>query len=170
MVVVWKIFLGTIVVILAFDQAYKNIGYAVSSDGNLLEYGSFKLDNFFNKTIKRSFVEGLVKTLDMVYNPDMVVCEQVRLKNSFGININSIVALSELIAVIVDSVYPKNVYTIDSKSWKAKVVGKANATKEDTVEHVNNVYGLSNIDHDCADAICMSVYPNCKKPVLNIYE
>jgi Holliday junction resolvasome RuvABC endonuclease subunit len=155
--------------VIAFDQSYTQIGYAVAKDEIIIDYGSFKLGVYPNRSIKRSFIWGLAKALDLCYNSDLIICEQIRLKNSFGINIKTIIALAEISARIADAVFPKRIYTVDSKSWKAKVIGNGSASKEDAILFVKNKFNIETND-DCADAICMALVPFAKNPLLNLYE
>lgn len=156
---------------LAFDQSYTNFGYAVYDLANeeLIDYGSFKTEKYSSRVVKRHFVWALAKSLKMKYNPSKVVCEQIRLKNKFGISLNTIVALAEITSRIADAVWPEKVYTVDSKSWKAKVCKDASADKADSVAFVKKEFDID-VDHDTADAICMAIYPSKEKPILNLYE
>lgn len=156
-------------VVLAFDQSYKNIGYSIYNGKDVLDSGSFKLANYPNSVARRSFIKALAKALDLCYSPDTIVAEQIRLKSKFGVNINTIICLAEITSTIADAIYPKKIYTIDSRSWKAKVIKNGSANKSHSVLLVKSVFDLD-VDHDCADAICMSMYPFENKPILNLYE
>jgi Holliday junction resolvasome RuvABC endonuclease subunit len=160
--------------VLAFDQSYSNIGYAYWDgkdfnpyDVRQSKYGSFRIDSFETKFAKRSFIKVLAKGLDLTFNPDIIVVEQIRMFNKGFAKLTPIVDLAEIISCIVDELYPKKVYAIDSRSWKSKVIGDASADKVAAVKFVKDNFGID-ADHDTCDAICQSLYPSKNKAILNL--
>jgi len=141
-------------IVLGIDQSYSNFGFAVYDGEKFLESGSFKLGNierFDKRKIIRDRFEGLKKK----YKIDLVVYEQTRLFNANATVLNNIVLLAELAMVINESFHEYEKYTVDSRSWKSKVLGKAGATKDDSVSYILENYSVK-VCHDEADAMCIA--------------
>lgn len=78
---------------------------------------------------------------------------------------NDYILCQSLIAVIVDTAqdYGVPVYSVDTRSWKAQIVGKSThdkneSTKQPTLNYVENTLGYTVADDNEADAICISKY------------
>lgn len=154
--------------VLAFDQSYSNIGFAYWNGKEFIDksYGSFNIKSIGNNIVKRAFIRTLARGLVETFKPEMVIVEQIRMFNKGFAKLGPIVDLAEMITTIVDEVFPLPVYAIDSRSWKAKVIGDASADKEQAVKFVKDNFGID-ADHDTCDAICQSLYPSKPKAILN---
>lgn len=150
------------------------MGLAVARGGKLRYVTSLKLDKVKGKPEKRRIVRRHVLHLIVKYNIDVIVVERVRTfvgktkpgKSWAGISVPTIVALGALVATIVDTVHmhnrrsgkePIRVVSVDTRSWKSKVVGKPGASKEETVKYVAKYLWEDELDHDAADAACIAV-------------
>lgn len=118
-------------IVIGIDQSYTNTGISVSADGKLKDVKSVRLDKCRNNSIKRAILkEHLHKLLGIaVTKAEQVVClvERARIhggKTSF-INIDAIKAMGALTATIVDvcAMYGVAVFSVDTRCWKAQVVG-----------------------------------------------
>lgn len=149
---------------IAVDQSYSRTGIGISEDNKLIYGESFDLSKFSNNTQKRIFLSRLLKSLVMYNDVDIVLVERARTFSGSGqghfISTRTIKAFGTMISTIVDAVFPLPVYSVDTRSWKSKVLGSASASKDDAVKFVKK-FGFE-IDHDGADALCMALYPFCK--------
>ncbi len=141
--------------ILSFDQSMARTGVAFSIDGSVRFVASLKLSG--TNTVKRRKVTKLVKTGIRKLKPDFVTVERIRLFSGGRIQMQSLVALSSLSLVIVDAASPLEVFSIDTRSWKAKVLGSAKSTKQDAIDFIEGLK-LSVENDDEADAACMAIY------------
>jgi len=133
----------------AIDQSYAECGISVFENGTLVEVTrlNFKLiekklktakiisnRQIFTNRYKRHFLRECVKKLIEEDGVEYIVVERVRAISKGYFSIYAIVALGELIVSIIDAVpMSVKVYSIDTRSWKSKSVGKANATKDETI-------------------------------------
>lgn len=153
--------------VLAVDQSFTNIGIAVVegtciSDGKVLLVRSYNYKGLKNKTEKRAFVRRLMKHIIKVFNPNVIIVERIRMFSQGNISMQTIVAHATLIATVIDAVYPKKVYSIDTRCWKSRVCGNSHgmhkADKGVSVRYVHNRFG-ENIgkNDDETDAICQAL-------------
>ena len=142
---------------LAIDQSYQNIGFGISEDNQLITCWSVNLSKFKKKTTKRKYISKSVALAIVKYRVDFVIVERTRLFSQKFLSQATVIALGGLVSTIVDASYPKLVYSVDTRSWKSKVLGSAKSDKEDAVKFVLKL-GFD-VDHDASDAACMSLYP-----------
>lgn len=159
-------------IVLGIDQSYTNFGVAVvKNKDELLHIDSYALEKFgddeVGRVAARKFVESAVKALTNRFKPDIIVVERVRLKNTWGINLNDITCMSQLTCKIIDSAFPIKVVSVDTRSFKSKVLGNASAKKDDAINFIKNKFNV-NIDHDAAEACCMALYAWTKKYKLEV--
>lgn len=116
-------------VIIGIDQSYNNTGISIAADGKLLKVKSIWLDNYKSNSEKR---RALAKTLDGLLRSvcpkaKEVVCiiERIRLRSQGFLNINYIKSIGALNSIIVDKFYEYGVkvYSVDTRCWKAQVIG-----------------------------------------------
>ena len=127
-------------IIVGIDQSYKNTGISIIADGEIKKVTSKDLTCYESNTERR---RALRKTLDgllmsVVPKADSVVCiiERIRLQSQGFLNINYIKSIGALNALIVDTMaeYEIPVYSVDTRCWKAQVVG--------TSKPMPNKYGV----------------------------
>lgn len=122
--------------VIGIDQSYKNTGISISAltyDGKvkLLKVSSIYLEKYCNNSNKREYLfMQLKKILEMVYNKaGEVICiiERIRLRSKGFLNIDYIKSIGALNALIVDvmSYYGIPVYSVDTRCWKAQIVGSS---------------------------------------------
>lgn len=153
-------------IVLAIDQSYTRLGYAVVTATEVLEINSVDMSKMKNPTQKRNCVRQLVQILVRKYRPKIIVVERVRLFAGKFLSGKTAGMLAAMTAVIVDAAYihdtytkPTPVFSLDTRHWKKRMLDNSNATKADAVKYVHEVAKLdNNINHDSADAFCMARY------------
>lgn len=151
---------------LGFDESYTRIGVSIvkgnnSKDAKILYYNSFDYNGCKNKSEKRRFVKRLTKKILAVYNPDVIIVERIRTFSQNFLSIPYIKTTGALIATIVDTAYPRKVYSADTRSWKSRICGNASgmhkADKGVSVRYIIKRFNLT-LNDDAADAICIALY------------
>lgn len=154
--------------VLGIDQSYTKTGTAIIKDGRLLYSKSWDFRKFKSKTEKRREMKRITNGLIKKYKCDIIIVERIRTftKGQSGafFSKNYITATAALIAAIVDTAYYLGipVYSVDTRSWKAQIVGKSGhksseSTKQPTLDYVKQE-GYSVADDNEADAICIAKY------------
>lgn len=116
-------------VIIGIDQSYKNTGISIVCDGVLKQVKSIKLNDCQSNSERRRVLSQKLNSLLklVVQKSDEQVCiiERIRLQSQGFINIDYIKSIGALNATIVDccSHYNIKVYSVDTRCWKAQVVG-----------------------------------------------
>lgn len=162
----------------SIDQSYVECGIAVFNGTELIEVTrlnfhllekrikqtqnrKYRMRNRDKRKILQQYIQRLYKDGVKVF-----VVERVRVFSRNTIAIQSIVALSELISTIIDAAPEALVISIDTRSWKSKTVGRANANKEMTIEWAEKEYmteklrkarGYRELTDNEADAIGLGV-------------
>lgn len=150
----------------AFDQSYDGFGYSVASNGKVIKYGTLRLTVFKTKAQKRKAIRALVYGLSKRHKPNKIIVERTRVFSQGFISKKTIMSFGSLLTVIVDSSPGGTpIYSVDTRSWKSKVIGRAAASKQDAVSFARKL-GLRPDSHDAADAICISLYAFVHKPLL----
>lgn len=127
---------------IGIDQSYENTGISISADGELLKVKSKRLSLYNSNSDKRRALRRTLKGLlsSVGGKSDEIVCviERIRLQSQGFININYIKSIGALNSVIVDvmSDYGIKVYSVDTRCWKAQVVG--------TSKPMPNKFGVPN--------------------------
>lgn len=114
---------------IGIDQSYQNTGVSISADGKLLLVRSTHLDKYKNNSERRKHLREYLAKMVYQIKPKgkEVVCtiERIRLRSQGFINIDYIKSIGALNSVIVDvmSTFNIDVYSVDTRCWKAQVVG-----------------------------------------------
>lgn len=117
-----KVFIG-------IDQSYNNTGISIAADGKLMKVKSVRLDKYKTNSDKR---RALAKTLNGLLSSvcpkaKEVVCiiERIRLQSQGFLNMDYIKSIGALNSIIVDACYSYKVpvFSVDTRCWKAQVVG-----------------------------------------------
>ncbi len=139
--------------ILALDQATKHTGFAIFSEGKLIDYGVLNADQdlpiFARMNEMRLMIAELVDNLC----PDIVVFEQVQYQQNQKVYSQ----LSQLQGFVMSALFQKDVpfYIVEPVVWKsfAGVKGKKRAEqKESTIALAKLIYKVA-VSEDTADAI-----------------
>lgn len=118
-------------VVIGIDQSYRRTGISLVIDGKLRDVKSIDLERCKNNSERRGVLQTKLQHLisSVVDKTDEIVCicERARIHGgptSF-INIDAIKSMGALTALIVDvcNKYDIEVYSVDTRAWKAQVVG-----------------------------------------------
>lgn len=160
--------------VIGIDESYTRTGIAVTENGKLLYADSIDFKKLKTKTEKRCAVRKALNSLILNYKPKIIICEKIRTFSQGFISKSYISATGALIATIVDIAFKHDVpvYSVDTRSWKSKVVGtskhKTSNKKLETIEFVKNEFDFDvEGNDDIADAICISLYPLKQGAILN---
>lgn len=116
-------------IVIGIDQSYQNTGISIACDGKLKKVTSIQLESYKTNSEKRRALANKLDGLHRSVNPKGVeiVCiiERIRLRSQGFLNINYIKSIGALNSIIVDvcSQYEVPVYSVDTRCWKAQVVG-----------------------------------------------
>ena len=127
-------------VVIGIDQSYANTGISIAADGKLKKVTSKQLEHYENNSEKRGALRitlnGLLRSVTP--NGEEVICiiERIRLQSKGFLNINYIKSIGALNSIIVDicGEYNVKVYSVDTRCWKAQVIG--------TSKPMSNKYGV----------------------------
>lgn len=120
---------------IGIDQSYKNTGISIAADGKLLKVSSIRLEQLSDNTVRRAVLSSrLSRILSFVCGKGKVTTctiERIRLHSRGFLSIDYIKAMGALNAVIVDACaeYGVQVCSVDTRCWKAKVVGTSKPMK-----------------------------------------
>lgn len=120
--------------VIGIDQSYKNTGISISAETyegkvKLLKVSSIFLEKYNSNSDKRSILQcRLKRILDSITSKaEEIICiiERIRLRSQGFLNIDYIKSIGALNALIVDtmSLYDIPVYSVDTRCWKAQIVG-----------------------------------------------
>lgn len=116
-------------IVIGIDQSYANVGLSIAADGVLKRVTSIHLEKYKTHSEKRRIVRNrLSKMLSTIVTKSENVCciiERIRLHSQGFLNINYIKSIGALNALIVDvcSEYNVPVSSVDTRCWKATVIG-----------------------------------------------
>lgn len=124
-------------VIIGVDQSYNNTGISIAADGKLIKVRSLRLDGYKMNSDKRralaNTLDGLLKAVCPKAREVTCIIERIRLRSQGFLNIDYIKSIGALNSIIVDKCheYCVTVYSVDTRCWKAQVIGtsKAQANK-----------------------------------------
>lgn len=151
---------------LGIDQSYTRTGIAIVEGesihtGKILSSASYPFKGMKSKTEKRRFITKLILHAVEKYKPDIIITERIRTFSQGFLSTSYIKATGALIGTIVDAAYPNKVYSVDTRSWKARVCGGSSgmhkADKGVSVRFIARRYKLQ-LNDDEADAICIALY------------
>lgn len=181
-------------IVIGIDQSYTRTGISIAADNKLklvtsIDYKGLKTRsekrNEIRKVLTRILDKNVSKATEFI-----ILCERIStFRKSFGSkgntqgsNPNYLKMTGALVATIVDiaSLYNINVYSVDTRAWKSKVVGSSKAkikdgkrdAKGDTIKFVENLgfdlfirekktgknKGEPIYDNDAADSACIALY------------
>lgn len=127
-------------VIIGIDQSYNNTGISIAVDGKLRKVKSLHLDGYKNNSEKRralgQVLDGLLRSVAPKTEQLVCIIERIRLRSQGFLNIDYIKSIGALNSIIVDRChdYGVKVYSVDTRCWKAQVVG--------TSKPMSNKYGV----------------------------
>jgi hypothetical protein len=169
-------------IVIGIDESYTKTGIGIAIDGKLVKVTSTAFKGCHNKSEKRKvLIDILNKLLTKAVSEATlvtIICERIRLKSKKFISIDYIKSTGALVGTIVDvaSEYGVKVFSADTRSWKARVVGTCKpkgtskiANKIPTIEFVMglgfedsivsiNKKGKKVYDDDACDGGCLALY------------
>lgn len=131
-------------IVIGIDQSYKNTGISIAVDGKLKNVSSIWLDKLksnserrrelrlrLSKIFKKMALKSVSASCELV-----IIIERIRLQSQGFLNMDYIKSIGALNSIIVDTAneYDIPVYSVDTRSWKAQVVG--------TSKPMKNKYGV----------------------------
>jgi len=128
-------------VCVGIDQSYKRTGISVSADGELLRVTSVDLSKLKSKTEKRRKLQDTVKAclfqVSQRADETVVLLERVRTFSDGFLSTPYVKSMGALNSVVVDVAfdYDIDVYDVDTRAWKAAVIG--------TSKPKHNMYGVN---------------------------
>ena len=130
--------------VVGIDQSYENTGVCVASDGLIRDIKSIRLGKYSCNAERREILRAKLEYLLSVVaqKSDNIVCIVERARVHGGvksfINVDVIKSMGSLTALTVDIMYRYSVpvYSVDTRSWKAQVVG--------TSKPMPNKFGVPN--------------------------
>lgn len=179
-------------IVIGIDQSYTRTGISIAADGKLLKVSSI---DFRNTSLPSEKRKKLSRVIHYILSKNhhkakevIILCERIRTssnfgnKKDFGLKPHYLKMTGALIACIVDTAYEFNVpvYSVDTRSWKSKIVGSSKAkikngkrdAKSDTIKFVQKLgfdlfvrykttgknKGEPIYDDDAADSACIALY------------
>ena len=149
--------------ILGIDPSYKRTGFAVIENERLLYHNSLDLKAIETKKVKRKIIKEFIKKIEDGYSPNKIVIERARLFSKGFISMKTVIALGSLVSAVVDAT-DLDVYSVDSRSFKSRVIGSAKCSKDDVIRWVTFKFEV-HVNEDEADAIAIAFYPFVINPL-----
>lgn len=177
--------------VIGVDQSYKRTGIGISVNGKCVAAKVINMERRWyhindrpinNDCLKRRLLKRELEKLVSKYNKDyevIVIFERIRPFSSGHISFPYIISTGALVATIIDVCFNRFIraYSVDTRSWKAQVVGTSKPDAEGnkkgpTLKWVNKNLKTGKINpkiaadykdgiitsDDLADAICISLY------------
>lgn len=116
-------------VVIGIDQSYNNTGISIAADGKLMKVRSLQLDSYKSNSDKRralaNTLNGLLRAVCPKAKEVVCIIERIRLRSQGFLNIDYIKSIGALNSIIVDTCYEYciPVYSVDTRCWKAQVIG-----------------------------------------------
>ena len=116
-------------VIIGIDQSYNNTGVSIAADGKLMKVRSIQLDKYKTNSDKRralaNTLNGLLSSVCSKGKEVICIIERIRLQSQGFLNMDYIKSIGALNSIIVDACYSYGVpvFSVDTRCWKAQVVG-----------------------------------------------
>lgn len=121
--------------VIGIDQSYQNTGISFCCDGVLKKVSSIHMEKLKCNSDKRKFLSSRLRSIISLNqgkaNQTICVIERIRLTSQGFLNIDYIKSIGALNSIIVDvcSEYNIPVYSVDTRCWKASVVGTSKGMK-----------------------------------------
>lgn len=169
-------------VVLGIDQSMSKIGFAAVTRDKIIRADTVDLRKLKYPSQKRLCVRQLVDHWIERYKPKVIMVERVRLFAHARIAMSTIQQLSALTAVIVDTAFVHQqysisamgivrksipVFSVDTRAWKAQILGSAKVDKEASLAWLLTQYKTDlPLDNNAGDAACLARYAFISQPKL----
>ena len=116
-------------IVIGIDQSYQNSGISVAYNGKLIKVSSLNLSTSDFNPVKRKRLKHIVNHLIVQAlqrcSDVIIICERIRTFSGGFLSTSYIKQTGALIATIVDTAYEHGVpvYSVDTRAWKAAVIG-----------------------------------------------
>lgn len=142
-------------------------------ENKLITYHTIRRKDSKTNLEHRMNLVHIINEILKSHQVDILIFESIRLFNFGRIQSSTMLSLCKVQTTIINEFSDKfDIYSVDVRSWKSKVLGTANADKNDAIRHVMHKYPEINIfdeiekprkketiielNHDLADSICIS--------------
>jgi len=149
----------------------------------LIDYKSIHPSNVKNNLEHRKKMLEIITCFNDKYGVDILIFESIRLFSYGKIQLPTILSLNKVQTTIINEFSDLfDIYQVDVRSWKAKVLGSAKCDKNDALRYVRHKYKhvdlidkiiktrkkeiIYELNADLADAICISEVLRFDKSVL----
>lgn len=142
--------------IIALDPNTVSTGYAVYQYGSLEKYGSWKIPNSKPLVDRIRFFSDKMKDLCNDYRPDRVFIEA-----PFVRFVNAAIPLCANLGGLLAASSPAPITLVPNKTWKAKLVPKADKGDKSIYTRFANAHWSIEIpekEDDISDAVCILTY------------
>lgn len=156
---------------LAIDQSTDNIGLAFFEGSDLKEYRFFQITKLLgnvNIESRINMVKKIMVKMIEKYDIECVILEDIFLKISpKGImqGYNAFKGLSELLGVLIDSLFEMNIrfFVVKPSVWRStcKIKGKNKIQKDNAIKFVKDKFGID-VKVDTAEAIAIGYHASKK--------
>jgi len=116
-------------IVIGIDQSYNNTGISIAADGKLVKVRSIQLDKYKSNSEKRralaNTLSGLLNAVCPKSKEIICIIERIRLSSKGFLNMDYIKSIGALNSIVVDKCNEYNVpvYSVDTRCWKAQVIG-----------------------------------------------
>lgn len=116
-------------IVIGVDQSYEDTGISIAADSKLRKVTDKNLSKYKNNSERRGALRetlnGLLSSVEEKGDEVICIIERIRLQSQGFINIDYIKSIGALNSIIVDVCREHNVkvYSVDTRCWKAQVVG-----------------------------------------------
>ena len=138
--------------ILAIDQSSTQFGWAIGIDGKFAFKGFVKIPKTYDRKAKRHIYIGKISSLERKYDPDLIVLEEARVFQKYYSSIHSYAVIKQLTDLVIDK-FDVPVKVVNTRHWRTIAIGDVNATKKQTVQAIERIYGVRCENDDEADAV-----------------
>ena len=144
-----------------------------SSANSVLEYKTVSRHDAKTNLEHRKNVLKAIHEIHEKYPIDILIFESIRLFSYGHIQMGTILSLCKMQTTIINEFSDDfDIYQVDVRSWKSRVLGNANVDKDESIRYVQNKYPHINLldeivkpikkeiklelNTDIADAICIA--------------
>jgi Holliday junction resolvasome RuvABC endonuclease subunit len=122
-------------IIIGIDESYKRTGISIVADSEIKSINSIDFQKIKTNSEKRKLLREtlnrLIIKLKQKAEEIVIIVEKIRLYSAGFISEDYIKSIGALIAVMVDTAaeHDIKVYSVDTRSWKSKIVGTSKPQK-----------------------------------------
>lgn len=165
-------------IVIGIDQSYTKTGISIAINNKLIKVSSIDFVGCKNNSDKRNLIRckltHILKKVSQMGHEGLIICERIRTFSGGFLSTDYIKSTGALIATMVDVAYEFDipVYSVDTRSWKSKIIGSSKADKSGnkkgpTIKFVEQLgfdvsfktkRGKIKYNDDAADSACIALY------------